>query len=137
MRLGSIGERIQICIPSVGLIRGRVAYFPTDPREVARIFHQINQMRPAGILYLIKTFHFIVMGVEARKHDVAEAGHQSIAKEQRTHSVLIRQVIGLPLDGNDYRETQAAYEGDDNNEQDLVLEFRAKHGQLFSILGDA
>ena len=71
MRLGSIGERIQICIPSVGLIRGRMAYFPTDPREVAASLHQVDQMRPAGILYLIKTFHFIVMGVEARKHDVA------------------------------------------------------------------
>jgi len=79
---------------------------------------------------------FYVAG-SSRKHDVAEAGHQGIAKEQRTHSVLIRQVIGLPLDGNDYRETQTAYEGDDNNEQDLVLEFGAKHGQFFFILGDA
>ena len=79
---GAIRERVEIGIPRVGLIRSRVAHLASDTGEVAGLFHQVHQVRPARIFYLIKPLHLVVVRVQAREHHVA-AGHAVAHRDMR------------------------------------------------------
>ena len=74
MRLGAVGQRIEIGVPRVGLVGRRMADLAADAGEVATGFHEIHEVRPAGVFHLIKTLNLVVVRVKAGKHYVA-AGH--------------------------------------------------------------
>lgn len=51
-----------------------MADLATDAGEIAGLLHQVHQVRPTGILDLIKTLDLVVVRDQPGEHDIA-AGH--------------------------------------------------------------
>ena len=82
VRLRPIGQGVEVGIPCIGLIGRGMTYLAADAGEVTGCFHEIYHVWPAGIFYLIKTLHLVVVRVEDRKHHVA-AGHAITHRNMR------------------------------------------------------
>ena len=97
----SVRQRVEIGIPSVRLVRSGVRHLAPDAGEVTCILHQVDHVRPAGILHLIKAFDLVVVGDQAGEHNVAPGhaianGHVRVGKAQALlgQAIDIRRGVG-------------------------------------------